>query len=84
MYGADELRVLLQRWERGAYLGPYEMEALLEWDETPKDARAELRVLIQEHWTGVEPGEGLRARNRSPKSLPGLLQERLRSIFTRR
>jgi hypothetical protein len=84
MYGADELRVLLQRWERGLYLGPYEMEALLAWDETPKAEHAELRVLIEEHWTGVEPGEGLRARNRFPKSLPRLLHGRLRSVFTRR
>jgi hypothetical protein len=83
-YDAVELRVLLRRWERGSVLGPSEMQALLEWDETPKDEHAELRVLIEEHRGAVEPGEEHSVWNRLPKNLTGPLQERLRSVLVHR
>lgn len=59
-YSDEELRRLLELWRReDARLSVDQMEAVVEWEETPEDVREELRPAIEagrQHAARTAPG----------------------------
>lgn len=89
-YSADQLRELLDLWEReGGELSQTQIEALIEWEETSEGVRARLRDVLAERKpaSGVAPvpltpkqTEYLREQNLLPPPRRTLLQRLLSAI----
>lgn len=95
-YDADQLRQLLGLWERdGGVLNSDQLQALVEWEETPEDSRARLKDEIAELGAGIRatphtPAQEIYPRKRGleddsqPAKASQTLLQRLRSLFARR
>ena len=60
-YERDQLRELLEMWERGdGILSSDQLQALVDWEKTPEDARAQLKNEI------AQLGAGIRATPDTP------------------
>jgi hypothetical protein len=60
-YDSDQLRELLELWKRGdGILSSDQLQALVDWEETPEDARAQLKDKI------AQLGAGIRATPDTP------------------
>jgi hypothetical protein len=93
-YDADQLRELLGLWQRDqGVLSSDQMQALVEWEETPEDVRARLTDEITALGAGIKaapvtPAQEVYPRKRDdsrpPQRAGQTLLDRLRSLFGRR
>jgi len=55
-YSTDQLRELLELWDRNSQgLSEAQMSALLEWDETPGSTKGKIQKMVEARQTGTRP-----------------------------
>jgi hypothetical protein len=68
-YDQDQLRQLIELWERDiGVLSSDQLQALVEWEETPEDVRARLKDEMAELGAGIQAVPHTAAQDVQPRN----------------